>query len=131
MAALWIATGDELARATREDDAWRVEIFLEGSGSQCLALDSREPGTVYAGSNGEGIWKSRDHGRSWSNLATALGQSHVFSLAISPADGALYAGTEPSMLFVSHDGGQSWDELDALRRLPSAPTWSFPPRPWT
>src|SRR5919197_517626 len=35
------------------------------------------------------------------------------------------------MLFRSRDSGETWVELEALRRLPSAPTWSFPPRPWT
>ena len=55
----------------------------------------------------------------------------MFSLAVSPADGAVYAGTEPSRLFRSDDSGESWRELDALLELPSRPTWSFPPRPWT
>jgi photosystem II stability/assembly factor-like uncharacterized protein len=27
--------------------------------------------------------------------------------------------------------GDPWHELATLRELPSAPTWSFPPRPWT
>src|SRR5262249_28246507 len=27
--------------------------------------------------------------------------------------------------------GATWHEVAALRELPSAPTWSFPPRPWT
>jgi photosystem II stability/assembly factor-like uncharacterized protein len=35
------------------------------------------------------------------------------------------------MLFRSDDHGQTWRELAALREIPSAPTWSFPPRPWT
>jgi photosystem II stability/assembly factor-like uncharacterized protein len=43
----------------------------------------------------------------------------------------VYAGTEPSALFRSDDSGESWHELDALLELPSRPTWSFPPRPWT
>jgi len=34
-------------------------------------------------------------------------------------------------LFRSDDGGESWRELEALLELPSRPTWSFPPRPWT
>jgi BNR/Asp-box repeat protein len=55
----------------------------------------------------------------------------VFSLAVSAADGAVYAGTEPSRLFRSDDHGEHWRELDALLRLPSRPTWRFPPRPWT
>jgi hypothetical protein len=55
----------------------------------------------------------------------------VFSLAVSAADGRVYAGCEPSALFVSEDGGDSWRELTTLLELPSQPTWSFPPRPWT
>ena len=55
----------------------------------------------------------------------------MFSLAVSAAGGAVYAGTEPSRLFRSDDRGESWRELEALLELPSRPTWSFPPRPWT
>jgi photosystem II stability/assembly factor-like uncharacterized protein len=55
----------------------------------------------------------------------------VFSVAVSGVDGAVYAGTEPSALFRSDDNGTSWRELTALLELPSRPTWSFPPRPWT
>ncbi len=32
---------------------------------------------------------------------------------------------------MSRDGGESWRELEGLKNLPSAPSWSFPPRPWT
>ena len=55
----------------------------------------------------------------------------MYSLAVSAADGAVYAGTEPSRLFRSDDGGESWRELEGLLELPSRPSWSFPPRPWT
>src|SRR5262249_41338632 len=44
--------------------------------------------------------------------------------------GVIYAGTEPSALYRSEDGGQTWHELTELLALPSAPTWSFPPRPY-
>jgi photosystem II stability/assembly factor-like uncharacterized protein len=43
----------------------------------------------------------------------------------------VYAGTEPSRLFRSDAGGQNWRELTGLLELPSRPSWSFPPRPWT
>jgi photosystem II stability/assembly factor-like uncharacterized protein len=52
------------------------------------------------------------------------------SLAVGP-EGTVWAGTEPSAIFVSDDGGQRWHEQPGLRELPSAPTWSFPPRPYT
>jgi photosystem II stability/assembly factor-like uncharacterized protein len=50
---------------------------------------------------------------------------------VSDADRAVYAGTEPSALYRSDDGGETWLELKGLLDLPSHPTWSFPPRPWT
>jgi photosystem II stability/assembly factor-like uncharacterized protein len=45
--------------------------------------------------------------------------------------GMVYAGTEPSALFRSDNGGDSWRKLAGLPALPSADTWSFPPRPHT
>src|SRR5919202_186298 len=108
----------------------RVELSLEEHGARCLAVDPNDPDTVYVGTSNEGLFKSSDGGRSWEHLS---GVSHprVTAVAVSSADGALYAGTEPSSLFVSRDGGGSWRELEGLKNLPSAPTWSFPPRPWT
>ena len=98
-------------------------------GAQCLARDPHRPGALFAGRRGAGLWKSDDGGETWEDMH--LPEADVFSAAVSAADGTVYAGCEPSMLFRSSDGGRTWQELEALRRLPSAPTWSFPPRPWT
>jgi photosystem II stability/assembly factor-like uncharacterized protein len=108
----------------------RVERTLEGRGARCVAVDPGDPDTLYVGTSDEGLLKSEDGGSSWEKLS-GIEHPRVTAVAVSPADGALYAGTEPSSLFVSRDGGASWRELEGLRNLPSAPTWSFPPRPWT
>jgi photosystem II stability/assembly factor-like uncharacterized protein len=81
------------------------------------------------GCRGSGVWRSDDGGATWRDLD--LPAPDVFSVAVSPPDGAVYAGCEPSMLFRSDDDGETWRELESLRSIPSAPTWSFPPRPWT
>ena len=129
MSELYIATGDGFARLTQVGEEWLVEAALQGSGVQCLALDTHHVDTIYVGSHGKGVFKSNDGGVHWQNMR--LPMQDVFSLAVSPADGVVYAGCEPSMLFRSSDGGQNWQELATLRSIPSAPTWSFPPRPWT
>jgi photosystem II stability/assembly factor-like uncharacterized protein len=129
MARLYAATGDGIVRLDEADGALTVELFLDGSGAQCLAVDPHDPDTVYAGLRERGVQRTRDGGRSWTDCG--LPEPGVFSLAVSAADGALYAGTEPSRLFRSDDRGESWRELEALLELPSRPTWSFPPRPWT
>ena len=99
------------------------------AGAQCLAVDPADPETVYAGLRGGGVRRTTDGGRTWADCG--LPAPDVFSLAVSPAGGVVYAGTEPSALYRSDDRGETWRELSALLELPSQPTWSFPPRPWT
>src|SRR5712692_419028 len=45
MARLYAATGDGIARLDEAVDEWRVELFLPGSGAQCLAVDPADPDT--------------------------------------------------------------------------------------
>jgi hypothetical protein len=129
MAGLYAATGDAIARIDDASGGWTVELVLRGSGAQCLAVDPANADTVYAGLRERGVRRTTDAGRSW--IDCALPEPGVFSLAVSAADGAVYAGTEPSRLLRSDDGGLTWRALDGLLELPSRPTWSFPPRPWT
>src|SRR6266542_2416516 len=123
MVRLYAATGDGIARLDEAGDEWTVELFLRGSGAQCLGLDPADPDTLYAGLRQGGVRRTQDGGGTW--VDCALPEPGVFSLAVSAADGAVYAGTEPSRLFRSDDG-DSWRELEGLLELPSRPTWSFP-----
>jgi photosystem II stability/assembly factor-like uncharacterized protein len=120
---LFVATGDAVMRVADG----KAEAVLEQAGAQCVAVDLRSPQRVLAGCRGGGVFESEDAGASWRDAG--LPASDVFSVAYGPADGAAYAGCEPSALWARRNGG--WEELSALRELPSAPTWSFPPRPWT
>jgi photosystem II stability/assembly factor-like uncharacterized protein len=128
-ARLYAATGDSIGRLDDAGDGWNVELSLEDSGAQCLALDPTDPDTVYAGLRTGGVRRTTDGGRTW--VDCRLPAPEVFSLAVSAVDGAVYAGTEPSALYRSDDRGETWRELSGLLELPSRPTWSFPPRPWT
>ena len=128
MTRLYAATGDGIARLDEVGPGWSVELSLLGTGAQCLAVDPHDSDLVFAGLRGGGVLRSRDGGRTWADCA--LQEPGVFSLAVG-VDGAVFAGTEPSRLFRSDDRGESWRELEALLELPSRPTWSFPPRPWT
>src|SRR5215204_2371773 len=141
---LYAATGDGIARLTEGGGEWTVELSLRGSGAQCLAVDPRDPDTVYAGLREGGVHRTTDGGRTWSDCGlperapegerarnqprrpsgtgAAGSEPGVFSLAVSAADGAVYAGTEPSRLYRSDDRGESWRELEALLELPSRPT---------
>jgi hypothetical protein len=127
--SLYLTTGDGFARLVEDERGWRVSRGLEGTGAQCLAVDPRDPRRLFVGCRGAGLQRSDDAGERWADMG--LPATDVFSVAVSPVDGALYAGTEPSMLFRRRDDRDGWEKLDALERIPSAPRWSFPPRPWT
>lgn len=136
MIKLYIVLDAALAVVSQEGDAWKAEMHLAGKQTQCMAIDPLRPEYVYCGTFGQGLWRSRDAGHSWEPVGEGIAQSQVTSVAVSPTEragafGVVYAGTEPSALFRSEDGGSTWRELAALRALPSASTWSFPPRPYT
>lgn len=134
---LMAATGDDVALIeVRDGTTAAAEIVLVGVGAQCLAVDPHDPARAIVGTFDRGAYRTRDGGRSWDPIGQALPHQRVLAVAISPCDrvggrSVLYAGTEPSMLFRSDDDGARWQPFPALAELPSAPTWSFPPRPWT
>src|SRR5918996_3161218 len=73
--------------------------------------------SVYAGSFGNGIFRSDDRGRSWTGVNNGLGDPFILSLASAP-DGTLYAGTLRAGVFRSLDGGKRWQPVNAgLKRL--------------
>lgn len=107
-------------------------VPVAASAVTCVAVDPADPGRVYAGTFDHGLFRSDDAGATWTSIDRGIPHARVTSVAVSVADpGTVYAGTEPSSVYRSRDGGASWDDLAALRDLPSAPTWSFPPRPET
>jgi hypothetical protein len=128
-ARLYATTGTSAVRLDETAGGWNVAHALPDGGAQCLALDPTNPNTVYVGLAAGGVRKTTDGGRTW--IDRGLAQEQIFSVAVSAADGAVYVGTEPSALHLSDDGGETWNELTGLLDLPSRPTWSFPPRPWT
>ncbi len=136
MVTLYAAFDRALAIVCRRNSEWEVTWHLAEGQPQCLAIDPLHPHYVYCGTLDQGLWQSVDAGANWEQTGAGISSRRVLAVAVSSLEqmnGAsiVYAGTEPSALFRSEDRGQSWRALPALLCLPSALTWSFPPRPWT
>lgn len=137
MRTLFAATGNDVVRIHSDSSGnWAVKAVLTGKGVQCLAMDPLDAKRMYAGTFDNGLFRSDDGGLRWHPAGDGIPHPRILSVAVSPSDrsdsiGAVYAGTEPSSLYRSRDGGETWQDLPSLRDIPSAPTWSFPPRPWT
>lgn len=136
MTKFYMAIDEAVATISQHNGTWTANLSLTGSQPQCVAIDPLHPEYVYCGTFGQGLWHSNDAGHSWEQVGEGITQNQVTSVAVSKTErvgefGVVYLGTEPSTMFRSEDGGNTWQELSALRQLPSAPTWSFPPRPYT
>jgi hypothetical protein len=137
MTTITIAMTDGLLVVRQRHGAWHSERRLEGLPAQCVAADPLRPEIVFCGTFGRGLWRSVDVGATWRQVGErAFRSPQITSVAVSGMEragehGVIYAGTEPSAIYRSEDGGETWRELTELLALPSAPTWSFPPRPYT
>lgn len=84
-----------------------------GVTSHALAIDPADPATVYAGTDGRGLFKSFDHGVTWHVLAGGLAGTQVYAVAIDPrAHSRVYAMTNDG-LWTSGDSGASWTLLSS------------------
>lgn len=84
----------------------------EGGDIGALAIDPRNPATLYAGTSGGGVFKSTNGGGSWTAINTGLISDDVRALAIDPSTPAtLYAAG--SGVFKSTNGGGSWTAINA------------------
>jgi photosystem II stability/assembly factor-like uncharacterized protein len=120
----------------RHASTWTIEEHLDGRSPECVAVDLRGPTELYCGTARAGLFRSRDSGRNWEPVGPGIEHPVVTAVDVGHAEqadrlGVVYAGTEPSAVFRSDNGGDSWVDLAGLRALPSADTWSFPPRPHT
>jgi photosystem II stability/assembly factor-like uncharacterized protein len=118
MNRIFISTsGSRLARAECSANGnWSVEFLLEGEQVRCLAADPRTPNVIYAGTQGKGVLRSEDRGKTWQ--PSGMEGQVVKSVAVSPVEsGLIFAGTKPPGVFVSRDGGQKWTELESFRRM--------------
>lgn len=122
-------TGRGLARAIRGvDNSWSVEFTLEDQDVRCLATDPLDANIFYAGTQGNGVLRSDDQGKTWS--PSGLAGHIVKSLAVSPHEpGVVYAGTKPPCVFISWDGGGEWTELESFRRIRGRWWWRSPAEP--
>ena len=114
---------------------------LTDSGVESLGLDAeriwalhawRKDGsiTILAGSYGNGMYRSRDGGKTWTPANAGLTASAFRCIAPDPLEpGAILAGTEPARIFRSRDGGETWRELSGITRIAGHEKWFLPYSP--
>lgn len=126
---LYIGTDEGILTLKSSDGAWEVanRALQDWSVSE-VAVDPATPNVVFAGTRGDGVWRSDDAGQSWKKPSYGKrGPGKVQCLAFDPTDKRrLFAGGEPIDLFLTEDGGASWHCLDAIWDHPYISTITYP-----
>jgi len=89
-----------------------ILLFFIGCNRQptitAIAIHPSKSRIVYVAMK-QGVYKTRDSGKTWSPMNEGLETSDVRSLAIDPIlSSTVYAGTFAEAIFKSVDGGQQW-----------------------
>jgi photosystem II stability/assembly factor-like uncharacterized protein len=106
---------------SRDGGAWeRIETgFPNVPQTFALLADPRRPGEVFAATQ-DGIFRSADHGDSWTQLDAPKPECAVWSLTRHPNEpDTLFAGYEPTAIFKSTDNGHTWHNLDVSVDYPA------------
>jgi photosystem II stability/assembly factor-like uncharacterized protein len=85
-----------------------------------LAADLDDPDTVWAGVEIDGLYRSRDTGRSWQPVGQGLSSRDIHAFVIVPGNGRpqrLLASTNNDVN-LSTDGGATWQSLQLPASLP-------------
>lgn len=110
---MYAATLDGVFVSPNGGRAWReTELMLDDDVVDILVVSPAfdEDRTVYAGTEGGALYRSKDEGRTWDLLNSAVGEGPINCLWAPPAlahSGRIVAGVGRA-IHVSNDGGESW-----------------------
>ncbi|MGH3118287.1 MAG: WD40/YVTN/BNR-like repeat-containing protein [Gaiellales bacterium] len=108
---VWAAGHLVFAKSTDGGESW-ADVSPRGLPSLDIhgfATDPRNPQTLWAAVVGEGLFRSRDGGRSFALVSSQVGPG-VMALGVRP-DGRVLAGDMQQGLMSSKDGGESWTQV--------------------
>lgn len=127
---LYVGTNDGVLTLRKSGSgSWEAaESALKGWAVGDVAVVPGEPGSVLAATRGDGVWLSRDFGKSWKKPSYGRrGPGKTRCLAVDPQNlGRVYAGGEPIDIYVSEDLGASWERLDSVWDVPTVGSIGYP-----
>jgi photosystem II stability/assembly factor-like uncharacterized protein len=120
-------------KTTNSGTTWKPVFDSEGSFSiGCVTLDPQNPEVVWVGTGennsqrsvayGDGVYKSEDGGKSWTNMGLKASE-HIAEILIDPRDGdVVYVAAQGPLwgpggdrgLFKTTDGGKTWKAVLTL-----------------
>jgi hypothetical protein len=110
-----VTSGDGVLKSTDSGTTWSyanngLPSFVNVN---ALAVDPLSPSAVYAGTSYAGIFRSLDHGYSWTAVTRGLTHLGAFAIAIDE-QGTVYAGTGAGVFRLSKSDASCTGDLTTL-----------------
>jgi hypothetical protein len=120
---LYMETGDGIYKSVNKGETWTKTNFpvtpFDANGGnrmdgQKMAIDPSNPNIVFAGTQENGLWVTRDGGSTWQHIAAVpeganAGDSGLTGIVIQGS--TVYVGTAGSGVYQSKDGGYTWSAI--------------------
>jgi photosystem II stability/assembly factor-like uncharacterized protein len=104
------ASEDGMYLSTNEGTDWR-RVGIDGKGVRIIVQHPVIKDMFFAGTEDDGVFVSRDGGKSWSATNGGLKHLTVYSIACDRSNSdILYVGTHGGGVYRSSDRGKSWNQ---------------------
>jgi len=124
---LFLATQNGVFSARRAGGSWSVTA--EALSGKAITSAAACGELALAGTR-DGIWRSADGGKNWTEADSGLSVRHVRWMACSSGDlPFVLAGTEPAAIFISYDGAETWSACPEVEKLRDQYGWFLPYSP--
>ncbi|MBI5733298.1 T9SS type A sorting domain-containing protein [Candidatus Jorgensenbacteria bacterium] len=115
-----------IARKTwNNPESWSVVLTTT---TQVMVINTQLATHIFAGTLGEGVYCSSDHGLTWEQKNTGLTNTNVWSISIDDS-GYVFAGTSDG-IYQSTNNGANWTRV-GLDLGPMPPTRALAQHPYT
>ncbi|MGH7598976.1 MAG: T9SS type A sorting domain-containing protein [bacterium] len=104
---IFAGTLSGIGRSTDNGDSWSIDL----PGIPVGALAINNAGHIFAGTFGQGVFRSTDHGDTLIAVNNGLTNNFIFALTITSAQ-HIFAGTFDGGVFRSLDNGDTWEPVN-------------------
>ncbi len=124
---LYAGTAHHMLISHDRGASWDLTGGFSGT-LQCLAADPSQPGVLYLGTAGNGIYRSLDRGATWIPVGHTAGITDVTALALVPRAPATIYAIAHGKVYRSEHLGMPWTYADSYRDRSVARSLTINPR---